>query len=105
VRIVLLGCPGAGKGTQARYLAERYNIPLISTGSILRAAVESGTELGLKVKQVMESGALVSDDIIMDIMKERLSLGDCQAGYLLDGFPRTIAQAEALQKSGVLKEK
>lgn len=102
MRIVLLGCPGAGKGTQAQYLAKHYNIPLISTGNMLRTAVESRTELGLKVKQVMEKGALVSDDIIMDLMQERLKQSDCQHGYLLDGFPRTIAQAEALNKAGIM---
>ncbi|MBU0745011.1 MAG: adenylate kinase, partial [Gammaproteobacteria bacterium] len=101
MRIVLLGCPGAGKGTQAQYLAKHYNIPLISTGNMLRSAVEEGTELGLKVKQVMESGALVSDDIIMALVRERLQLNDCKGGYLLDGFPRTIAQAESLYRAGI----
>jgi len=102
VRIVLLGCPGAGKGTQAGCLAKRYNIPLIATGDMLRAVVDSGTELGLKVKRVMESGSLVSDDIIISLVKDRLDQSDCKGGYLLDGFPRTIAQAEALHKSGVV---
>lgn len=102
MRIVLLGCPGAGKGTQAKYLAERYNIPLISTGDMLRVAINSGTDLGLQVKKIMDSGALVSDDIIIALVKERLRHKDCQQGYLLDGFPRTIAQAEALRESGVV---
>ena len=101
MRLILLGCPGAGKGTQAQYLSEQYNIPLISTGNMLRAAVGSGTPLGLKVKQVMDSGDLVSDDIIMDLVQERLQQSDCRQGYLLDGFPRTIVQAEALGKAGV----
>lgn len=101
MRIILLGAPGAGKGTQAQYLTEVYKIPLISTGEMLRAAVKAGTNLGLRVKQIMESGSLVQDDIIIDLVKERISQPDCKNGYLLDGFPRTILQAEALQKSGV----
>ena len=101
MRIVLLGCPGAGKGTQAQYLSKHYNIPLISTGNMLRSAVTSGSALGLKVKQVMESGALVSDDIIIDLVKERLDQDDCRGGYLLDGFPRTINQVESLHKAGI----
>ncbi len=102
MRIILLGCPGAGKGTQAQYLAKHFGIPLIATGDMLRAAVDNGTELGLKIKQVMDKGALVPDDIIISLVKERLRSADCQKGYLLDGFPRTIAQAEALEKSGVI---
>ena len=101
IRIILLGCPGAGKGTQARYLSEYYDIPLIATGDILRATAESGSALGLKVKEVMEKGKLVSDDIIIEIVKDRLRHTDCHKGYLLDGFPRTIAQAEALHRSGI----
>lgn len=102
MRIVLLGCPGAGKGTQAQYISERYNIPLISTGNMLRTVIDSGTTFGLKVKSIMESGALVSDDIIIKIVKDRISQDDCKNGYLLDGFPRTIAQAEALNDAGVV---
>ena len=102
MRIILLGCPGAGKGTQAQYLVEHCNIPLIATGGMLRAAIESGTPLGLKVKQVMDKGGLVSDDIILELVKDRLKQEDCKKGYLLDGFPRTIAQAEALHQSGVV---
>lgn len=101
MRAILLGCPGAGKGTQAQYLVERYNIPLIATGNMLREAVNTGTELGLKVKQIMESGKLVSDDIMIDLVKSRINQDDCNNGYLLDGFPRTIAQAEALKKAKV----
>lgn len=101
VRIVLLGAPGAGKGTQAQYLSKKYNIPLISTGDMLRAAANSGTPLGLKVKQIMKSGGLVSDDVIISLVQDRISQGDCKAGYLLDGFPRTIAQAEALGKANI----
>lgn len=101
MRIILLGCPGAGKGTQAQYLTKHYNIPLISTGNMLRSAVESGTVLGLKVKQIMASGALVPDDIMIDLVKNRLRQKDCHSGYLLDGFPRTVKQAEVLQEAGV----
>lgn len=102
MRIVLLGCPGAGKGTQAQYLSERYNIPLISTSGMLRAVVDSGTELGLKIKGIMDSGSLVSDDVIIDLVKRRISHDDCKNGYLLDGFPRTIAQAKALDDAGIV---
>jgi len=101
MRVVLLGAPGAGKGTQAKYIMEEYGIPQISTGDMLRAAVKAGTPLGLKVKDIMASGSLVSDDIIIDIVKERISLDDCKNGFLFDGFPRTIPQAEALTNSGV----
>lgn len=101
MRVILLGCPGAGKGTQALFLAKHYGIPLISTGNMLRSAVESGSELGLKVKQVMAKGDLVSDDIIIDLIKERIKEDDCKSGYLLDGFPRTITQAESLRKAGI----
>lgn len=101
MRLILLGCPGAGKGTQAQYLSKHYNIPLVSTGDMLRIAIERGTNLGLKVKQIMESGDLVSDDIMIDLVRDRLSWQDCKNGYLLDGFPRTVTQAEALLEAGI----
>ena len=101
MRIILLGCPGAGKGTQAQYLATYFNIPLISPGDMLRTAVKMQTQLGLQVKQIMEKGDLVSDNIIIDLVKERIQQDDCKNGYLLDGFPRTITQAEALQNAGI----
>ena len=99
--MILLGPPGAGKGTQAGYIKEAYGIPQISTGDMLRAAVKAGTPLGLAAKKVMDSGALVSDDIIIGLVKERLKHVDCAKGYLFDGFPRTIPQADAMKDAGV----
>ncbi len=96
MRTIFLGAPGTGKGTQASVLAEKYSIPQISTGDILRQAVKDGTELGKKAKSIMESGGLVSDEIIIGLIEERLEQDDCKNGYILDGFPRTIAQAESL---------
>ena len=101
MRVILLGGPGAGKGTQANYIKERYNIPQISTGDMLRAHVKAGTELGVAAKKIMDEGGLVSDDIIMGMVKERITQDDCANGYLFDGFPRTIPQAEALKEAGV----
>src|SRR5689334_19240913 len=101
MRLILLGPPGAGKGTQANYIREKYAIPQISTGDMLRAAVKAGTPLGLAAKKVMDAGQLVSDDIIIGLVQDRLKQPDCARGYLFDGFPRTIPQAEALKRAGV----
>jgi adenylate kinase len=101
MRVILLGGPGAGKGTQANYIKERYKIPQISTGDMLRAAVKAGTPLGVEAKKVMDSGGLVSDDIILGLVDERIKDPDCANGYLFDGFPRTLAQADALKDKGV----
>ena len=101
MRLILIGPPGAGKGTQAAFIKEKFGIPQISTGDILRAAVKAGTPLGLAAKEVMDKGQLVSDDIIIGLVKERLTQPDCANGFLFDGFPRTIPQAEALQAAGI----
>lgn len=101
MRIILLGAPGAGKGTQAQFIMEKYGIPQISTGDMLRAAIKAGTELGQKAKAVIDAGQLVSDEIILGLIKERIAEEDCKQGFLLDGFPRTIPQADGLKEMGV----
>ncbi|MFT4629540.1 MAG: adenylate kinase [Arenicella sp.] len=101
MRLILLGAPGAGKGTQASFITEKYDIPQISTGDMLRAAVKAGTPLGIQAKQVMKTGGLVSDELIIGLIKDRLQDKDCSNGYLLDGFPRTIPQADAMQENGI----
>ena len=101
MRLILLGAPGAGKGTQAAFICQKYGIPQISTGDMLRAAVKAGTPLGLQAKSVMESGGLVSDELIINLVKERIAQPDCAQGFLFDGFPRTIPQADAMKAAGV----
>ena len=101
MKLILLGAPGAGKGTQAEKICEKFNIPAISTGNIIRAALKNGTEMGLKAKAYMEAGQLVPDDVVIGIIKDRLVEDDCKNGFILDGFPRTIPQAQALEDMGV----
>ena len=101
MRVILLGAPGAGKGTQANYIREKFNIPQISTGDMLRAAIKAGTPLGVAAKATMDAGNLVSDDIIINLVKERIKDADCTNGFLFDGFPRTIPQAQAMKDSGI----
>ena len=101
MRLILLGAPGAGKGTQATFLCQKYSIPQISTGDMLRAAVKAGTPLGVEAKKVMDSGGLVSDDLIINLVKERIAQSDCAQGFLFDGFPRTLPQADAMKAAGV----
>lgn len=105
MNLILLGAPGAGKGTQAEVICDHLKIPAISTGNIIREALKNGTELGLKAKSYMDSGALVPDEVVIDIIKERLSKDDCQNGFILDGFPRTVPQAEALDTMGIQIDK
>ena len=101
MRLIVLGAPGAGKGTQAQFIREKYGIPQISTGDMLRAAIKAGTPLGIAAKKVMDAGCLVSDEIIIGLVKDRLQQDDCRAGYLFDGFPRTLPQAEAMKAAGM----
>ena len=101
MNLILLGAPGAGKGTQAEVISEKLGIPQISTGNILREAVKNGTEMGVKAKGFMESGALVPDEVVIGILKDRIAEDDCKNGFILDGFPRTVPQAEALESMGV----
>jgi adenylate kinase len=102
MRLILLGAPGAGKGTQATFIKEKFNIPQISTGDMLRAAVKAGTPLGVEAKKFMDAGGLVPDEVIIGLVKERIQDADCQSGFLFDGFPRTIPQAEAMKQAGVM---
>ncbi len=101
MRVILLGAPGAGKGTQANYIKEKFNIPQVSTGDMLRAAVKAGTQLGMEAKKFMDAGGLVPDEVIIGLVKERIKDADCANGFLFDGFPRTIPQAEAMKQAGV----
>jgi adenylate kinase len=101
MRFILLGPPGAGKGTQASFITKKYGIPQISTGDMLRAAIKAGSELGMKAKKLMDTGQLVSDEVILDLVKHRIEQPDCAGGYLFDGFPRTLAQAESMKSAGV----
>lgn len=101
MRVILLGAPGAGKGTQANYIKEKFGIPQVSTGDMLRAAIKAGTQLGLEAKKFMDAGGLVPDDVIIGLVKERIKDADCANGFLFDGFPRTIPQAEAMKEAGV----
>ncbi|SFU69038.1 adenylate kinase [Xenorhabdus koppenhoeferi] len=101
MRIILLGAPGAGKGTQAQFIMEKYGIPQISTGDMLRTAVKAGTELGLQAKELMDNGKLVTDELVIALVKERIKQDDCRNGFLLDGFPRTIPQADAMKEAGI----
>ena len=101
MRIILLGAPGAGKGTQAQFLTKKFNIPQISTGDMLRAAIKAGTEMGKLAKEAMDSGQLVTDEIIIGLVKDRIAEDDCKNGYLLDGFPRTLPQADAVTQAGI----
>jgi adenylate kinase len=105
MKLILLGAPGAGKGTQAEIICERYNIPAISTGNIIREALKSGTEMGIRAKSYMDEGKLVPDEVVIGIIQERLAKNDCSNGFVLDGFPRTIPQAEALDKMGISIDK
>jgi len=102
MRLILLGCPGAGKGTQAKLIAEKYHIPQISTGDMMRDAIQQQTELGKKIQTIVESGQLVPDDVVIELVKQRLQQSDCKNGFLLDGFPRTVAQAQALEQQTTL---
>lgn len=105
MKLILLGAPGAGKGTQAENICKKLNIPAISTGNIIREAIKNGTEAGLKAKSFVDSGGLVPDEIVIDMLKERIAMDDCKNGYILDGFPRNVAQAEALDRMGIIIEK